>query len=288
MKTRLLAGLVAVALGGLTSCSNILEENGISNSVAESGMGELRINLTTDPTVEAITKATPEDLSNFSVKIGETTYEYKDWFDKTLTVPAGDNKEVTAFNFAENDVQNFAWNTPYYKGSQTANIAAGNTAKVSIECKRANSTLVIDTTGFIPKEGKTKILYVQSLMAYAGESDQTGFDLLKKEGQMAGTTDSVCVKAGITAKIVLTPAKMDGTELTSVTTYINNTNPNSSSAHTEAAKKYKVSYTVNDKNGQATITVTVNNTVTEVPTINVEVNPYDSTTQGNQSSGNGE
>ena len=56
MKATILSGLIAVALGGLTSCSNILEENGVINNVAESGMGELRINLTTDASLNVSTK----------------------------------------------------------------------------------------------------------------------------------------------------------------------------------------------------------------------------------------
>ena len=57
MKARLLVGLLTVALGGLTSCSNILEENGVINNVAESGMGELRINLVADGTLNVGTKS---------------------------------------------------------------------------------------------------------------------------------------------------------------------------------------------------------------------------------------
>ena len=62
MKARLLVGLLTVALGGLTSCSNILEENGVINNVAESGMGELRINLSTDASVNVSTTATGDEM----------------------------------------------------------------------------------------------------------------------------------------------------------------------------------------------------------------------------------
>ena len=287
MKATILSGLIAVALGGLTSCRNILEENGMINNVAESGMGELRINLSTDPTVEAITKA-EEDLSKFTVKIDNTEHSYDDWKDnKRLTVAVGNNKTVEAYNIKADEVKNFAWNKPYYTGSQTANIVAGQITTVNISCSRANSTLVVDTTGFNPEEeGQTKILCVKSLKAYAEEqdnSDTNGFDLLKRTNE----ADSVCVKADIKARIELVPAKMaDGTELSPVTTYI--FSDQSAEEKTEAAKRYKVSYTVNNTNGQATITVKVNNTVTEVP-IGVEVNPYGSTTQENQSTdGDGE
>ena len=285
MKTRLLVGLLTVALGGLTSCSNILEENGVINNVAESGMGELRINLTTDPTVEAITKS-GEGLTEFKVGIDNKIYRYSEWNNQTLTVATG-QKKITAYNIAENDVSNFAWNAPYYMGSKDVNITAAGPNVVTIDCSRANSTLVVDTTGFMPEKGQTKILCVKSLVAYEGDADTNGFDLLKKEEQTPSNNDSVYVKAGITAKIVLTPAKMDGTELLPVTTYINSSNSNSSSEHTEAAKRYKVSYTVNDQNGQATIKITVNDSVKEVEIPAVEINPYDSTTQENQSTNGG-
>lgn len=271
MKATILSGLIAVALGGLTSCSNILEENGVINSSAQSGMGELRINLTTDPTVEAFTKA-EEDLSNFTVSIGNTEYTYNDWSDKPLTVPVGENQTVNAYNMKAKDVQPFAWNAPYYMGSQTADIVAGQTANVTITCKRANSTLAIDTTGFQPTNGETKILCVQSLMAFTGDNDELGFNLLKNGDVPANTTDSVCVKAGIVAKIVLTPAKMDGTTLSPVIRYLNKDNSNTS-GETVAAQKYKIAYKVNTKNGQASISITVNGKVDDV-SIPVEVNPY--------------
>ena len=159
MKATILSGLIAVALGGLTSCSNILEENGVINNVAESGMGELRINLTTDPTVEAITKAsTPEDPSNFTVSIGETTYNYTQWYNQTLLVKTGSDQTITAYNLST--VDDFAWNKPYYKGENTnVDIVAGQIATVTIDCKRANSTLAIDTTGFNPELIREEKIY---------------------------------------------------------------------------------------------------------------------------------
>ena len=73
MKTRLLAGLTALVLGAFTSsCSNILEENGVINNVAESGMGELRINLSTDASLNVSTKAT-ENVTNITDNQGTIT-----------------------------------------------------------------------------------------------------------------------------------------------------------------------------------------------------------------------
>ena len=75
MKARLLVGLLTVALGGLTSCSNILEENGVINNVAESGMGELRINLSTDASLNVSTKAEAgkENVQNITDNQGTIT-----------------------------------------------------------------------------------------------------------------------------------------------------------------------------------------------------------------------
>ena len=112
MKARLLVGLLTVALGGLTSCSNILEENGVINNVAESGMGELRINLTTDPTVEAITKAGSEDPSNFFVQIDQQSYNYNTW-KNGLTVAEGDNKFL--YQLGIKNVSTFLTTTEYEK-----------------------------------------------------------------------------------------------------------------------------------------------------------------------------
>ena len=73
MKATILSGLIALALGAFTtSCSNILEENGVLNSAAQAGMGELRINRTTDASLNVSTKS---GEGTESVQIGSKTYE---------------------------------------------------------------------------------------------------------------------------------------------------------------------------------------------------------------------
>ena len=86
MKAKLVAGLVAIALGGFTSCGNILEENGVINNVAQNGTGELRINLVADGSLNVTTKATESistegiDTQNFEVTAtpskGSTTVRF--------------------------------------------------------------------------------------------------------------------------------------------------------------------------------------------------------------------
>lgn len=56
MKKILLLGIAALAFGGLTSCSNIMEESGI-NPTAKAKTGELSIALEADASVSVTTKA---------------------------------------------------------------------------------------------------------------------------------------------------------------------------------------------------------------------------------------
>ena len=60
MKKALLLGIAAFAFGGLTSCSNILEDSGV-NPAAKAKTGELGIALEADASVSVTTKAGASD-----------------------------------------------------------------------------------------------------------------------------------------------------------------------------------------------------------------------------------
>ena len=61
MKKTLLIGLAAVALGSMTACSNILEEEGTISASAKTG--DLTIGVEADGSVNVTTKSSEEDLT---------------------------------------------------------------------------------------------------------------------------------------------------------------------------------------------------------------------------------
>lgn len=304
MKTRLLSGLTALLLGGLTSCGNILEENGVISNVAESGMGELRINLSTDASLNVSTKAETEDLSSsyeslrgeFLVTLTapsgtdlegvELPYEKKfsEIENQTYTLPAVDGYTLTAKY--DSMTGEFGWNCPVFEGTNPINVTAGAKTDASVTCSLKNAIINVNLSEFETSESKVK---VTSLYAYSGDNDQNKF-FLKGEGVQEGKVlgrDTVYVKAGISAKLILTGTFLqDGSDPIAFTTPAQEITAERNSTTTEKTK-YNVKYSLQTTNGQMTIQIDIDGNVTVVP-IDVKVNPYDSTTQETQSNGGGE
>ena len=271
MKTRLLVGLVAVALGGLTSCSNILEENGIPNSVAESGMGELRINLSTDASVSVVTKAIDAD-GDYRIKLtkqSDNTIIEKKYSDFSNPLKLANGKyTIEAYNKLEDDVLDFEWNAPYYKTSGTDEVTiSGNKTSKELTCVRANSSLMVDTTLLGRNDDSSKILYVKSLTAKNGET--SSLNLIDSDHRLA--TDSVCVKAGIPATIELVAVRMDNGKEITVSSPLKK--EGESAANIDPKKKYNVSYSIYAENGELTLSVKVNDEVKTV-SVPVQIDPY--------------
>lgn len=291
MKARILVGLVAVALGGLTSCSNILEENGVINNVAKGDTGELRISLSTDASVNVSTKAI-EDLSstyetlidNFSVTLtapsdvtvsdelpnGKLFSEIKG---TTYTLPAGNGYTLTANYGSMAGV--FGWNCPVFEGTNnTINVTAGAKTDASVTCELKNAIINVDLSAL---ESPGSKVTVTSLYAISGDNDQTKF-YLKGDGVESGKvlgTDTVYVQSGVSAKLVLTGTfQQEGSETPiAFTTPAQEIKAKDSEA-TTAKTKYNVTYTLSTTDGQMKIAINIDGKVTVVP-IAVPVNPYE-------------
>ena len=160
MKARLLVGLLTVALGGLTSCSNILEENGVINNVAESGMGELRINLSTDASVNVSTKATGDEIESgvsltdeqmkqflLSATKGKDTENLGTYGNYTSQLPKGD-WTVKAVYTSMDESTILGWDIPNFEGSQSVTIEANKTAEPTISAALTNSIIKGDENAF--------------------------------------------------------------------------------------------------------------------------------------------
>ena len=292
MKTRLLAGLTALVLGAFTSsCSNILEENGVINNVAESGMGELRINLSTDASLNVSTKAdvgitlNDEEKKKFvisgtmgssSVSLG-TFEEYVG--EKTKTVAAGDYSSITATytSMGEGVVLNF--NTPEFEGSteSSVKVEANKQVDAAITAKLTNSIITVNSSAF---DKLKETANITELFVYSGDTEPTtttGKFSLLSESNTLDTTKKLYVKSGKSNIHIVLKGTLnnDNSKAFSASANIIETGKTG----TEPAKKYEVSYEFSDKNGSLGLDITVDGTVTPV-IIKVEpINPYKSATE---------
>lgn len=261
---KVIKGILFIVMGCMMSCSNILEDEGL---VATSQTGKLSLSLGQDEKIQVSTKAVEEVSDDYLVKItGTETRDltYADIKNKSVSLKVG-TYTITALNKEESTVKDFEWNAPFYKGElKSISIKANDETKEVLTCTRANSTIVVDTTAL---NGQEKVVYVKSLKAINVDAESQ-IDLLKKDGQPASSSDSLCVKAGIKVQIEMIPVRMsDGVELAPITTDL------VSGATIAAKKKYTVKYSLSKDNGGGKFTIKVDNGVgvVEVP---MEVNPY--------------
>ena len=308
MKARLLVGLLTVALGGLTSCSNILEENGVINNVAESGMGELRINLSTDASLNVSTKAEAgkENVQNITKYQGTIT----------VTTTKGDNVSgeptlpstegtyklplgtytLSAKNEKDMGEEDFKWNYPVLATTEDKTVTLLETSPIKtaeLTLTLQNSIIAVDNEAWKNLKKSINITAFQVVNTTENISDKSaeitnGMSLLNEnstdlyEGLLyaKSTLDNV--------KVVLDGYV--GTDQNQNTfRAVTDIKPNDSTSGTALGlkNKYNIGFNLDTDNGSLTIKVTVNNQVNS-ETITLPINPYDSTTQENQSSGNGE
>lgn len=300
MKATILSGLVALALGAFTtSCSNILEENGVLNSAAQSGMGELRINLTTDASLNVSTKG-GEGTEN--VEIGSKTYAInKDNFDITAILKESEsNTTVTgkASTFPKNVVagkytvtatydqmgeQTLNWDKPSFSGTKDVQVSTITPGTAEISASLTNSIVSIDSKTFTDFLGKAS---VEKLYVYAGEKpadNKTGaYDLINTENGAASlkTGEQLFVKNGQKDVHIYIQYKLNNSDtlldhISSIGTS-STTESGAAEVKTVAAKQYSVKYQLNEDNGSLQLKITIDKTI-ETVDINVPINPYPTT-----------
>lgn len=279
MKAKLVAGLVAIALGGFTSCGNILEENGVINNVAQNGTGELRINLNQDPSVNVISKAgsfdgskvtlSEAEIGEFDITVSDVTGldgKYKDIKAKTATASAGEHTITATYG---NMTESFAFDTPCFSGTQNVTVKANEAVTGNVTCTLSNSIIVIDAAAL---NTFTKDATITNIVAITGAVDNdtnlsSGTSLLDNEKQLK--TGTLYVKSDLTdAKIVLEGVlKNDNSRKFRATADIKK------ETSVGAGNKYNVKYTLSTSQGSLKITVNVNGAVTQQD-IPVTINPY--------------
>ncbi len=279
MKAKLVAGLVAIALGGFTSCGNILEENGVINNVAQNGTGELRINLNQDPSVNVISKAgtfdgskvtlTEDEIGDFDITVSDVTGldgKYKDIKDKTATASAGEHTITATYG---NMTENFAFDAPCFSGTAKVNVTKGSLATGEVTCKLSNSIIVINESALSTFKTDATIT---NIVAITGAVDNdtnlsSGTSLLDNSGTLK--TETLYVKPDLTdAKIVL-----EGVLKNDTSRKFRAIADIKSSTNAGAGNKYNVTYSLSSSQGSLKITINVNGDVSEV-SVPVSVDPY--------------
>ena len=284
MKKTLLIGLTAVALGSMTACSNILEEEGIVSPSAKTGT--LTIGVEEDNSVSIVTKTDENTITNqeagddYKVKLytNTNTYiedEYEVVKDKSYSLPAANEAyTLESYNIDPTTISEFCmWDQPiYYRKKKKITIVGGTANSVDLTCTLKNSQITIDKSG-LETDDATKVITVTSIKIKNGDQYfpvyGDGVQVNKKLG-----LNTLYVKDGIPAEIVLNVTRKDNINVNPVTTPLVKNGDKVS--YTESAKNYKVSYSLSTEYGVATIKINVNNTITEVDLGNVVVNPYDS------------
>lgn len=284
MKKTLLIGLAAVALGGMTACSNILEEEGVISPSAKTGL--LTIALEADGSVDVATKATvstPTDLSS-KMKVTATKVEngntsatvdisYKsvsgDSYIYSSYLNPGEYSVAAKYDEMGNAV--LEWNTPIFEGTtnQHITVSKGKEATGTIEAKLQNSQIVIDNTTF---SEFCEYANIEKLYVYQGAtqptSDGNKFSMIETNGSLV--SDILYVKKEQSnIYIYIKGTLKSGSQPFEVTKLIGH----NETEKTEAAIKYIVKYILSADKGSMKITVSINGNVTEQP-IEVPVNPY--------------
>lgn len=291
MKATILSGLIAVALGGLTSCSNILEENGVINNVAESGMGELRINLTTDASLNVSTKGGETEvainekkytinLDNFDINATPSNTGNSIITGKANEFPkpvAADNYEVTA-TLNQMNGATLNWNTPSFSGSASANVTQAGEGTATITAKLSNSIISFDSEGsktnFTSKEATIEEVYV-----YKKGSENDKKYLYKNttdfvaEGTLfvaAEQTDIyIHIKGSLNNGVLIDNSSLVAGRIVDGSVQ--------DKSQTYAANVYNINYNIVTQSGTLALVINVNGDVTPVP-LTIEVDPYKPTT----------
>ena len=277
-KTFLLLGIVAMALGNMTSCSNILEEEGTIPASAKTGT--LVLALEQDNSVNVVTKTVTDAGDDYIVKLysSSATYidskKYSEVKDQSYYHAAAENTYILeTYNIDPNKIEMCAWDKPAFYGKrENITVTGGQTNKVELTCTRKNSQITIDKTDLESEEAK-KVITITSLNVKNGDNY---FPLIGESATGTLGQNILYVKEGIPAQLELRVTRVDDTSIsTSVITPLNGTTENV--GNTEAAKNYQVTYKLSTEYGVTTIVIKVDDTITEVKLNDVVVNPYQTT-----------
>lgn len=287
MKKSFLLGLAALVFGGLTSCSNILEENGI-NPAVKAETGELRIALDADPSVSVTTKAGAADQVTLSdeekkkfvikgTKDGGSSIDlgtFADFADGAVkTVEVGTYSIVASYGKMTGELD---FDSPTFEGTTTGVVVEANktTENVNVTAGLTNSIISIDDATFTELK---KSATITELFAYSGTVEPAGgsdkYPLLSAENTLV-SSKRLYVKKGASNVNIVIKGTLKDDPLKSFTNTRNINTLIGEGQNIEEAKNYNIKYSLSADKGSLTLTITVNGTVTNVD-LPVTVNPYE-------------
>lgn len=292
MKKSLLIGLAAVALGSMTACSNILEEEGVVSPSAKTGT--LTIGVEADASVNVTTKASEENLTEiYNSLLDEFKVEltapsgvqlpdglsgqnllYKDIENNIYKLPAKTGYSLRA-SYGTMDDKSFAWDCPVFEGTSSSfDVVANKLTRETVSCTLQNSIIevnVADLNTSTDDDGNGVI--VTSLYAMIGNDENTKFYLMgdKVEEGKSLAGNILYVAANVDAKLIMEGHLESNSSKTFKTTA---TEIEAKDATLTTGKtKYKVKYTLSNANGELQLVVSIDGKVTVVD-INKVVDPY--------------
>ena len=283
MNVKHIIGLAAIVLGGMTSCSNILEEEGVANTITKGETGELRLNLVTDGTfnvttkvenetktdeqiiAETLEKINKEDFTiNGQGKIVTETGSTDDvsfnhpasYFTNGGTVPAG-TYTVTADKNFDTENKKIDFGIPHFQGKITnVTVEANNSKTQTITVQLINSIISVNTNAFKKLQNDANItdLYVED-----PDNSQTIYDLLETDKSLMGLSDLnkiLFVNPIVTSVNMVIKGTIDnGTKKFSNTRKIDLTYEEGK------PKNYSVKYSISKENGTLGLNIEVNGAV---------------------------
>ena len=163
---KVIKGLLCLAMGCMMSCSNILEDGGVTPT---SQNGSLVLSVEQDPTIKVMTKGAgvlPEADGSFTVNINGNsqptiTTKYSEIQGQMIPLKAG-TYTLSAYNIVKSEIPDFVWDKPCYFGSKNTTITANKTQPEDLSCTLANSKLVVDIKGLTPTVVKVKSMFVKN------------------------------------------------------------------------------------------------------------------------------
>ncbi|MBQ8531385.1 MAG: DUF4493 domain-containing protein [Parabacteroides sp.] len=282
-KTFLLLGIVAMALGNMTSCSNILEEEGTIPASAKTGT--LTVALEADNGIDVSTKTdvvtVPSDLTSkmkvTATKTGESTeitsLQYKEISSSSYiyssTLAPGSYSVTALYDETNNAV--LIWDSPIFKGTTTSDVTVekGKEAEATIEATLQNSQIVVDNSAYTEF---CQLATVSELYVYNGTTvpttEEGKYSLLNNN---ALETKTLYVAAGQSDVYINIKGQLSSG---GQTFEVEKSICSGDEEKTEAAKKYTVKYSLSTENGSMKITININGYIT-VKEIKVDVNPYE-------------
>ena len=277
MKKTLLIGLAAVALGSMTACSNILEEEGSISAKT----GSLTITLEADGSLGVATKSDdkitlPTDIADnmlVTAKHRVIGSEYTFNLTKEENIYTGFRSELPTGAYSVTALYgqmtgNLDFGTPIFGGSDDVVVSKGTNASANISATLQNSIIVVDNNEF---SNFKNLADVRELYVYEGQQNEqpdkndNKFSLLESNEK-----GDLFVKKGLENIYIYIAGtvKKDGQSFGTAVKICGE-----GQSVTEAAKKYVVKYSLVEATGSIILNINVNGNVTQV-NVNASVNPY--------------